>query len=29
MLEERRRPYLVGFVNGHYEEVEESTSVCL
>ena len=23
MLEERLRPYLVGFVNGHYEEVDD------
>ena len=23
MLEERLRPYLVGFVNGHHEEVED------
>ena len=23
MLEERLRPYLVGFVNGHYEELDD------
>ena len=23
MLDERLRPYLVGFVNGHYEEVND------
>lgn len=23
MLEERLRPYLVGFVNGHYEEQDD------
>ena len=23
MLEERLRPYLVGFVNGHYEEIDD------